>query len=92
MTFRGCKGGPCKCAAVGVVCLCAAAAISHHDQFCEQQRKPTYCNLAWDMPHGPHGDQRPIKVVRNPTVVASTSSISTAMVNPFFFFKPPGSA
>jgi hypothetical protein len=58
MVFEGCKGHPCKCAALGVICLCAVAATSQHDQFCEQQHRPAYCNLAWDLPHGPHNDHQ----------------------------------
>jgi hypothetical protein len=87
MTFNGCKGAPCKCAAVGVVCLCVAA--MSHGQFCEQQHRATYCNPAWDLPHGPHSDQPTINWVR--TVVSSTSSSSTAMeTNTHFLasFKP----
>lgn len=90
MVFEGCKGDPCKCAALGVICLCAVAATSHHDQFCEQQHKPTYCNLAWDLPHGPHNNQGPINTVRSQLLVSSSTSSISAMLNPDFFIKPPG--
>jgi hypothetical protein len=33
MTFDGCKGAPCKCAAVGLGCWCVVA-LANHDQFC----------------------------------------------------------
>jgi hypothetical protein len=89
VTFEGCKGAPCKCAALGVVCLCVYAVLPD-DQFCEQQHKPTYCNLAWDMPHGPHNDQ-PINnnwVRGLSTVAASTSSTNTVVeTNPHFVAK-----
>jgi hypothetical protein len=83
MTFDGCKGAPCKCAALGVVCFCAVAAAPH-DQFCEQQHRPTYCNLAWDLPHGPHSDHQPIKWVRSHATVISSTSSSSTMLNPDF--------
>jgi hypothetical protein len=91
MTFEGCKCAVCKCAAIGLGCWCVVAAAPH-DQFCEQQHRPTYCNLAWDLPHGPHNNhQPPINWVRSLTTVASSTSSSTsAMLNPDFFFKPPG--
>jgi hypothetical protein len=79
MTFEGCKSGICKCAAGGLVCLFVAAAP--HDQFCEQQHRPTYCNLAWDLPHGPESDQGSINWVLSPaTVVSSTSSSSNTLI------------
>jgi hypothetical protein len=89
MRFNGCTCKACQAAAVGVVLF---AATPHHDQFCEQQHRPTYCNLAWDMPDGPHNDHRPINWVQSlPTVAvsSSTSSISVTF-NPDFFIKRPG--
>jgi hypothetical protein len=75
---------------VGLGCWLVVAATAP-DQFCEQQHRPTYCNLAWDLPHGPHNDQGPINTVRsNLTVAVSTSSGSGGMHNPDFFIKPPG--
>jgi hypothetical protein len=75
MRFNGCTCKACQAAALGVVLI---AATPHHDQFCEQQHKPTYCNLPWDMPHGPHNNHRPINWVQSLTTVASsTSSITT---------------
>jgi hypothetical protein len=73
MTFEGCKGAPCKCAALGVICLCAVAAAPH-DKFCEQQHTPTYCNLAWDLPHGPETDQGSIHWVRVHSFSVTSSS------------------
>jgi len=84
MTFEGCKGAPCKCAAVGVICLCAVA-VAPHDQFCEQQHRPTYCNLAWDIPHGPESEtvQGHITFVSTgSTTISTSSSTSSAMLNP----------
>jgi hypothetical protein len=92
MTFDGCKGAPCKCAAVGLGCWCVVA-LANHDQFCGDwgQHRGAYCDAAWDMPHGPHNDQ-PINWVRGlATVVSSTSSSSIAMgTNTHFLasFKP----
>jgi len=87
MRFNGCTCKACQAAAVGVVLF---AATPHHDQFCEQQHKPTYCNLAWDLPHGPHNDQGSINTVRSQLLVSSSTSSISAMLNPDFFIKPPG--
>jgi hypothetical protein len=89
MTFDGCKGAPCKCAALGVVCLCAVAVVPH-DKFCEQQHRPTYCNPVWDLPHGPHNDHRPINWVQSLTTVAFSTSSTSAMLYSDFSFKPIG--
>jgi hypothetical protein len=89
--FNGCKGAPCKCAAVGVICLCVAA--TSHGQFCEQQHRPTYCNPTWDLPHGPESEtvQGHITFVSTGSTIISTSSSSTgAETQPHFIasFKP----
>ena len=73
---------------VGLGCWLVVAAP--HDQFCAQQHRPTYCNLPWDMPHGPHNDQGPINTVRSQLTVAVSTSSSSGMLNPDFFIKPPG--
>lgn len=88
--FRGCKCAACKCAAAGTIGLCLYA-VGQHEEYCEQQPRPTYCNQPWHLAHGPHTDHGSIIWVRGlATVIASTSSI--AMVGPDFFFKPPRSA
>jgi len=79
-----------KFVVVGLGCWCAVA--TPHAQFCEQWHRPTYCNPTWDLPHGPHSDQRPINTVRSLETVAPSTSSGAGMVNPDFFFKPPGSA
>ena len=58
--FEGCKGAVCKCAAVGVICC---VAVTHRDLFCQDwgRQLGAYCNEAWDVPHGPDNDQRPIE-------------------------------
>ena len=86
MTFEGCNGVTCKCAAAGVVCLCIYAA-GQHDQFCEQQHRPTYCNLVRDVGDGHHNDQ-PIKFIRlSRFVILSTTSSSDGMTTPDFFIS-----
>jgi hypothetical protein len=75
MTFEGCKGAGCKCAAVGMIGLCAYA-VGQHEEYCEHQHRPTYCSLSWHLPHGPETDHGSINTVRVPglTFVSSTSS------------------
>jgi hypothetical protein len=60
MLFKGCKCDLCKTAAVGVISW-SVVALGHHDQFCRDwhQHRGAYCQGVWDLPHGPHGDQRP---------------------------------
>jgi len=87
MRFNGCTCKACQAAAVGVVLF---AATAPHDQFCEQQHRPTYCNLARDLPHGPHNNHRPINTVRSQLLVSSSTNSISAMLNPDFFIKPPG--
>ena len=80
MVFEGCKGPLCKCAAVGMLCWCGVAA-ANHDQYCRDwgQQRGAYCDGAWDMPHGPHNDQRPFEQQRGPNVISTaTSSSGTA--------------
>jgi hypothetical protein len=78
MTFEGCKCAACKCVAVGMVCWGLGAA-GYHDQFCRDwgQQRGAYCDGAWDMPHGPHNDQRPFDQQRGPTIVSTSSSNGT---------------
>jgi hypothetical protein len=65
----------------------AAVTFAHHDQFCEQQHRPTYCNLVRDVAHGPHHDQ-PITWIRLSTsVIPSTSSSSDGMTTPDYFIR-----
>ena len=62
------------CVAVGVVTLFVV--VSEHDPFCEQPHRLTFCNQAWDMPHGPHdGQHQPTQQQgRTITVTASTTA------------------
>ena len=86
MTFEGCKGTACKCAAAGVICLCVYAA-GQHDQFCQQQHRPTYCNLTRDVADGPHNDQ-PIKLIRlSRSAIPSTTSSSDGMTKTDYFIR-----
>ena len=85
MTFEGCKGAPCKCAAAGVICFCIYAA-GQHDQFCDQQHRPTYCNLVRDVAHGSHHE--PITRIKlHTSVIPSTSSSSDGMTKTDFFIR-----
>jgi hypothetical protein len=85
MGFNGCT---CKaCQATAVVVLFVAATPPHQDQFCVQ---PTYCNLAWDLPHGPHNDHRPINTVRNQLLLSGSTSSISATIGSDFFLKRPG--
>jgi hypothetical protein len=63
MTFDGCRCGRCKLAAIGVAFACVCA-IPQQGEFCSDipQRVPfaALCNSVWDLPHGPHNDQRPM--------------------------------
>jgi hypothetical protein len=55
-----------------------------------QLHRPTYCDLAWDLPHGPHNDHRPINTVRSQLIVSSSTSSISATFNPDLFIKRPG--
>ena len=84
MTFKGCTCNLCKATAISVV---ATVTFAHHGQFCEQQHRPTYCNLTRDVADGPHHDQ-PITWIRlSRYVIPSTSSSSDGMTKTDFFIR-----
>jgi hypothetical protein len=93
MTFKGCKGAPCKCAAAGAACLCFATYVyptAYGDECWHKPEVGLYCqSFLPEQPHS-HSDQGRINFVRSHvTVAASTSSIS-AMLSPDWHIKPVG--
>ena len=78
MMFEGCKGAACKCAAVGVICWCGVA-VTHRDHFCQDwgRQLGVYCDEAWDVPHGPHNDQRPVERQQGPNVISTAASTAS---------------
>ena len=86
MTFKGSKCNLCKATAIGVVASWSVVTFAQHDQFCWKHHG-AYCDMPWDVAHGPHSDQ-PIQWISSSTsVIASTSSISSVMTTPDFFIS-----
>jgi len=87
MTFKGCTCNLCKATAIGVVAGWSVVTFANHDPFCWKQ-KGSYCEMPWDVAHGPHNDQ-PIHWIKSPpTVIASTSSTSSdGGTTPDFFIR-----
>jgi hypothetical protein len=91
MTFKGCTCNLCKATAIGVVAGWSVVTFVGHDPFCWKQRG-AYCEMPWDLAHGPHSDQPTIHWIKLPTpVIPSTSSTSSSVggTTPDYFISLP---
>jgi hypothetical protein len=75
MTFKGCTCNLCKATAIGVVASWSVVTFVGHDPFCWKQRG-AYCEMPWDLAHGPHSDQ-PVKLIEPPDSVRGSTSGSS---------------
>ena len=85
--FDGCKHWKCKCAAAGMVCMCAYAFGAEHPEYCGigPQQSPFYLTLckamlSWDIVHGQHNEPRSENEM---TMTTSTASNTTSVTSSF---------